>query len=60
MAPYRISYSVGYEPYLLISRRLMPLYDERFRGYGFDKASNLFLERPSTDICRTRELYSSK
>lgn len=36
-APYPIQYTNGYEPYLLISRRLMPLYDERFRGYGYDK-----------------------
>lgn len=36
-APYPIHYQNGYEPYLLIDRRLMPLYDERFRGYGYDK-----------------------
>jgi len=32
-------YKNGYEPYILISRRYMPWYDERFRGYGWDKVS---------------------
>ncbi len=27
----------GYEPYVLMSRRYVPWYDERFRGYGWDK-----------------------
>lgn len=35
--PYPISFKVGYEPYLLVSRRHIPWYDERFRGYGWDK-----------------------
>lgn len=35
--PYPIRYKTGYEPYILVSRRYMPWYDERFRGYGWDK-----------------------
>ena len=35
--PYPIKFKSGYEPYVLVNRRLMPWYDERFRGYGWDK-----------------------
>lgn len=31
----------GYEPYILIARRYVPWYDERFRGYGRDKIVHL-------------------
>ena len=34
-------YKNGYEPYILISRRYMPWYDERFRGYGWDKVRTI-------------------
>lgn len=36
--PYPITYKTGYEPYVLVDRRTVPWYDERFRGYGWDKA----------------------
>lgn len=35
--PYHIKFKSGYEPYVLVSRAMMPWYDERFRGYGWDK-----------------------
>ena len=35
--PYPIKFKSGYEPYVLVSRKHMPWYDERFRGYGWDK-----------------------
>ena len=36
--PYAIRFKSGYEPYVLVARKLVPWYDERFRGYGWDKA----------------------
>lgn len=39
--PYSIKFKSGYEPYVLVSRKHMPWYDERFRGYGWDKVSRL-------------------
>ena len=39
--PYSIKFKSGYEPYVLVSRKHMPWYDERFRGYGWDKVSTL-------------------
>ena len=35
--PYSIQYKQGYEPYVVVSRRHIPFYDERFRGYSRDK-----------------------
>jgi len=35
--PYAIKFKSGYEPYVLVARKIMPWYDERFRGYGWDK-----------------------
>ena len=35
--PYAIRFKSGYEPYVLVARKLVPWYDERFRGYGWDK-----------------------
>ena len=35
--PYAIKFRSGYEPYVLVARKIMPWYDERFRGYGWDK-----------------------
>lgn len=38
--PYPIKFRSGYEPYVLVARKIMPWYDERFRGYGWDKVSS--------------------
>ena len=35
--PYPIRYKKGYEPYLLMSRRFVPWFDERMRGYSRNK-----------------------
>ncbi len=32
-----MAHAQGYEPYILINKRFVPWYDERFRGYGRDK-----------------------
>lgn len=37
--PYPVKFVPGYEPFVLMSRVHVPWYDERFRGYGWDKAS---------------------
>ena len=34
---YAVEFEEGYEPFVLASRRRLPRYEERFRGYGFDK-----------------------
>jgi hypothetical protein len=30
-----------YEPYIIVARKYVPWYDERFRGRGYDKASHI-------------------
>lgn len=35
--PYRVEYCRRYEPWGIVSRRLMPWFDVRFRGYGRNK-----------------------
>ncbi|RMZ54418.1 hypothetical protein APUTEX25_001994 [Auxenochlorella protothecoides] len=39
--PYPITYQRGYEPFILVSRLHVPWFDERFRGYGWDKISHM-------------------
>lgn len=40
-SPYSIKYRKGFEPYILVHRKYVPWYDERFRGYGRDKIVHL-------------------
>lgn len=39
--PYDIEYEQGYEPYIIISKKYVPWYDERFVGYYRNKVSHL-------------------
>jgi glycosyltransferase-like protein LARGE len=41
-APYMIENERGFEPYIIALRTGLPLYDERFRGYGLNKISHLY------------------
>lgn len=40
--PYRIIPEVGYEPFIILSRVHVPWFDERFRGYGWDKITHIY------------------
>lgn len=35
--PYVVEHAEGFEPFVVASRARLPVFDERFRGYGFDK-----------------------
>ena len=37
-SPYEVKYAWQYEPWGLMQRHQTPLFDERFRGYGYNKA----------------------
>lgn len=39
---YKIEPEVGYEPFILMSRMHVPWFDERFRGYGWDKILHIY------------------
>jgi len=39
---YAVEYALNFEPYVVVSRKWLPLYDERFRGYGHNKISHLY------------------
>lgn len=39
--PYDVEYERGYEPYILIAKKYVPWYDERFVGYCRNKVSHL-------------------
>ena len=41
MRPYRIRYEEGFEPYVLVHRKYVPWYDERFVGYRKNKVVHL-------------------
>lgn len=38
---YKVQYQLGFEPYILMSRKFVPYYDERFRGYYWNKVEHL-------------------
>jgi len=40
--PYEVAYEENFEPYIIASRKWLPAYDERFRGYGLNKVSHLY------------------
>ena len=37
--PYEIAFESGYEPYGIVARPRLPLFDVRFRGYGMVRMS---------------------
>jgi glycosyltransferase-like protein LARGE len=39
---YEITYLKGFEPYIIARRDLIPNYDERFSGYGYNKISFIY------------------
>lgn len=39
--PYQVQHEVGFEPYILMLKEHVPYYDERFRGYYFNKVEHL-------------------
>jgi hypothetical protein len=39
--PYAVEYQTGFEPYILTARAATPYYDERFRGYYWNKVQHL-------------------
>jgi hypothetical protein len=38
---YEVEYQIGFEPYILMARKFVPYYDERFRGYYWNKVQHL-------------------
>lgn len=40
--PYVVPFQEYYEPYIITSKRWLPRFDERFRGYGMNKVSHLY------------------
>jgi len=38
---YHVDFAEYFEPYVIVNKHLAPRYDERFRGYGFNKAEFL-------------------
>lgn len=39
---YHIKWEDGFEPFVMVSRLHVPWFDERFRGYGWDKISHVY------------------
>uniref|UniRef100_A0A0N5AQ35 Glycosyltransferase-like protein LARGE1 n=1 Tax=Syphacia muris TaxID=451379 RepID=A0A0N5AQ35_9BILA len=41
--PYSVSWQTDYEPYVIVDRRQVPPYDQRFVGFGWNKVSHIML-----------------
>lgn len=39
--PYKVVYETGFEPYIMMHKKYIPYYDERFRGYYWNKVQHL-------------------
>ena len=39
--PYEVEYQIGFEPYIMMLKKFTPYYDERFRGYYWNKVQHL-------------------
>lgn len=39
--PYEVEYQIGFEPYIMLLKKFAPYYDERFRGYYWNKVQQL-------------------
>jgi len=46
---WKVEFQLEYEPYMVVPTARIPRYDERFVGYGFDKASPLCEQRFQSD-----------
>ena len=47
-----------YEPYVVVARRCVPWYDERFRGRGYNKASHILqMHGENGRFCRQSTAY---
>ena len=40
---YEVQYKLSFEPYFLASNKILPYYDIRFRGYGYNKVVHALL-----------------
>eukprot|EP00887_Chlorella_sp_A99_P004369 scaffold15.g4369.t1 len=40
-APYAVNWTIGFEPYIVMARKFVPFYDERYRGYYWNKVQHL-------------------
>ena len=38
---YEVEYQIGFEPYIMLLKKFVPYYDERFRGYYWNKVQHL-------------------
>lgn len=42
---YSVEYIEGYEPFVVVAKKDLPRFEERFAGYGYDKVFNLCFDR---------------
>lgn len=52
---YAVPFEPCFEPYVVVDKTVTPVYDERFRGYGMNKASSLVVIRMISSEADTGE-----